>query len=448
MLLTDAERAKAFDLVQAAQVDFIMRFPGVTGRRQPLHVVYGGMHRFTSSTPDKLGHVARTMLETYAPDARALAEVFHLKNSIADEVFARVKYKLETEPVEDYRIDAEDGYGDRPDDEEDDHATKAGREVAKLIATGKSPAFLGLRIKPLSAELAPRALRTLEHFFLALGTNTPPGFLVTLPKVTDPRQIEAVNGALAAIERKLSLPTRALRLEVMIESASGLYDRRGLLTLPTILEAGGDRLFAAHLGAYDYTASMDVAAPMQRLDHPACDHVRQLMKTSFAGTGVFLSDGATTQLPLAPHKGVGLTDAQRAENTTAVHDAWKTHAVNVRRALDQGFFQGWDLHPGQLVPRYAVSFAFFLENRAAMAKRLSNFIAQRGQATAVGTSFDDAATGQGLLNFFLRGWSCGALTQAEVEATGLFLDEIRTRDFGAIVRARRPGSRSDSLDSL
>ena len=346
-------------------------------------------------------------------------------------------HKLETEPIEDYRIDSEDGYGHRSDTEEDEHSTRAGEEVARLVASGKAPPFLGLRIKPLSHELAPRAIRTLERFFLALGTKTPQGFLVTVPKVIDHRQVQSVVGLLDAVERKVSLPPQTLRLEVMLESAPGLYGRAGALTLPTILEAGRGRLFAAHLGAYDYTASMDVTAPMQRLDHPACDHLRQLMKTSFAGTGVFLSDGATTQLPIAPHKGDSVTEPQRAENAAVVHEAWRAHADNIRRALDQGFFQGWDLHPGQLVPRYVVSFAFFLSSRVAMTKRIANFVAQLGQATAVGTSFDDAATGQGLLNFFLRGWSCGAFTTSDVEATGLTIDELRTRDFGAIVRARR-----------
>jgi len=437
MLLTDAEREAAFSLVKAAHSEHIARFPGDGGRRQPLHVVYGGMHLFSAKTPDKLGQIARTMLATYAPRAASLAQVFGLEASLADEVFARVTHKLETEPVEDYRIDSEDGYGHRSDAEEDEHATRAGEEVARLVATGKAPPFLGLRIKPLSAELAPRALRTLEHFLLALGARTPNGFLITLPKVTDRRQVQAMVGVLDGLEHTLSLPPQTLRLEVMIESAPGLFDDDGKLTLATFVEAARGRLFAAHVGAYDYTASMDVAAPMQRLDHPACDQLRQLMKTSFAGTGVFLSDGATTQLPIAPHKGEGLTDAQRAENATVVHDAWRAHAQNIRRALDQGFFQGWDLHPGQLVPRAVVSFAFFIANRAAMTTRLSNFVAQLGQATALGTSFDDAATGQGLLNFFLRGWSCGAFTEAEIHATGLSVDELRTRDFGAIVRARR-----------
>lgn len=430
MVLSDAV---VIDLVKAAQADFTARFPGDRGRRQPLHVVYGGMHLFSAETPAKLAQVASTMLQTYAPTPAELAKVFALDEAIAAEVHARVTRKLATEAVEDYRIDSEDGYGHRSDEEESGHAKQAAEQVAKLVSTGTPPPFLGLRIKPLSVELATRALTTLGIFLTTLGNYTPPGFIITLPKVTDPRQLRALIAALERVESRLSLPQ--LRVEAMIESGPGLYDSKGRLTLPSLIDAAKGRLFAAHVGAYDYTASLDIAAPKQRLDHPACDHLRHLMKTAFAGTGVFLADGATTQLPIAPHK-AATTDAQRAENTTAIHAAWRAHAKNIEHALDQGFFQGWDLHPGQLVPRYVSSYAFFLSQREAMTKRLSNFVAQLGQATAVGTSFDDAATGQGLLNFFLRGWSCGAFTEAELQATGLTLEQLRTRDF-AKLRAMR-----------
>lgn len=437
MLLTDAERAVAFQRVDAAHAQRVTRFPTDAGRRQPLHVVYGGLHLFTHETPAKLGRLAKAQLDAWAPDAAALTEVFAIPPGIASEVHARVAQKLVTQPVEDFRLDAEDGYGHRPDAEEDGHATAAAEAVAALLTSGAAPPFLGLRIKPLSAELAPRALRTLETFFSTLGARTPPGFLVTLPKVTDARQVEALAGALSAIESRLGLAPRTLRLEVMVESAQGLFTPAGHFTLPTFVDAADGRLFAAHLGAYDYTASMDIVASSQRLDHPACDHLRHLLKLAFSGTGVFVSDGATTELPLLPHKGANLTELQRAENRGVVHAAWRAHAKNIRRALDQGFTQGWDLHPGQLVPRYVTSFAFFLEHRAAMTTRLSNFVAQLGQATTVGATFDDAATGQGLLNFFLTGHACGALSDTDVTATGLSLAELATRDFGAIVRARR-----------
>ena len=55
----------------------------------------------------------------------------------------------------------------------------------------------------------------------------------------------------------------------------------------------------------------------------------------------------------------------------------------------------------------------------------------------MGDVFDDAATGQGLLNFFLRGLNAGAITEAEALAmTGLSTDEFRGRSFVRIMRAR------------
>lgn len=424
-------------LVSAAHDDFARRFPVRAARRQPVHVVYGGLHLFSADTPTKLGQLARTQLSTWAADAQTLARVFDVSPSIADEVLTRVREKLSREPIEDLRLDAEDGYGHRSDDEEDAHATQAGTEVAKLVERGGAPPFLGLRVKPFSKALAPRALRTLDRFFDALGPQTPPGFLVTLPKVTDPRQLHALVLALEAIEAKHALAAGTLQIEAMVESGPGLFDEDGRCALPAFVEAAQGRLFAAHVGAYDFTASLGVVASNQRLDHPSLDFLRQLLHVSLAGTGVFLADGATTQLPLAPHKGDALTEAQRTENERIIHGAWRAHADNIRRALDQGFYQGWDLHPGQLVPRYVTTFAFFLEARAAMTKRLEHFVGQLGHATSVGDVFDDAATGQGLLNFFLRGLSCGALTEAEVLATGLSLDEFATRDFGVIMGRRR-----------
>ncbi len=439
---TEQERAHFFAQVNDAHDAFTRRFPGDGGRRQPTHVVYGGMHLFTAETPRKLGQLAQTQLTTFAPDPQRLAEIFELEPTIASEVFAKVNDKLRAEPIEDYRLDSEDGYGHRSDQDEDEHATTAGRQTRRLFREGTPPPFFGLRLKPLSKELAPRALRTLERFLDGLTDGderaVPRGLLITLPKVTSPAQLTALADLLDVIERERRLEPGTFRLEAMIESGPGLLDADGRCSLAAFPRAAKGRLFAAHLGAYDYTASLDVAAPAQSLTHAACDHLRQLMKLAFAGTGVFLSDGATTLLPLAPHKGTPLTSAQHAENERAVHQAWRAHFANVRHALNQGFYQGWDLHPGQLVPRYVATYAFFLEHREAMTKRLANFIAQLGQATSVGTSFDDAATGQGLLNFFLRGASCGAFGARELSATGLTRAELELRDFRAVVRARHP----------
>jgi hypothetical protein len=158
---------------------------------------------------------------------------------------------------------------------------------------------------------------------------------------------------------------------------------------------------------------------------------------AYAGTGIFLSDGATNVMPVGPHKGKTLTPEQEAENRKVVHGAWQLAHRHIRHSLHGGFYQGWDLHPGQLPVRYATCYAFFLESFAQAAERLRNFVEKAAQATLVGDVFDDAATGQGLLNYFLRGLNCGAIDLADVAQTGLTPEEFSLRSFAKILDARR-----------
>jgi len=238
------------------------------------------------------------------------------------------------------------------------------------------------------------------------------------------------------LEDKLDLDHGALRMEIMVETTQSLIDPSGRAMLPRLHEAAGERLVGAHFGTYDYTANCEITAAHQRMGHPACDFAKQLMKIAFAGTGVALSDGATNIMPIAPHKNA-TTDEQKRANRAAVFGAWRLHADDVRRSLMTGFYQGWDLHPAQLPSRYGVVYSFFLDGLPAASERLSNFVQKAAQATLVGDVFDDAATGQGLLNFFLRGLSCGAVTEDEALATGLTLDELRTRSFVKILAGRK-----------
>ncbi len=106
---------------------------------------------------------------------------------------------------------------------------------------------------------------------------------------------------------------------------------------------------------------------------------------------------------------------QRDENRAAVHHAWQLSHRHIRHSLEGGFYQGWDLHPAQIPVRFATCFAFFLEGFAPAAERLRNFIEKAAQATLVGDVFDDAATGQGLLNYFLRALNSGAIDVADLE---------------------------------
>lgn len=414
----------------SAQAVFAARYPGESVKRQPVHVVYGGAHLFKAETTQKLGALARQALATYAPDAVSLAEALGISSELAARVHPRLVAKLEREPVEDLRIDFEDGYGHRSDEEEDGHAREAARQYLRARTEGLLPAFSGLRIKPMSAELGGRALRTLE-LFLSSAVPTAP-MVLTLPKVVSVAQVNVLMRALDVLD-----PQRNVRVEFMVEAAQGLFDAEGRALLPQLHAAAKGRLQAAHFGTYDYTASLDITAAEQRMQHPACDFARSMMKLAFAGTGVFLSDGATTHLPIAPHKGAELSDEQREENRRCVHASWNASADDIRHSLRNGFYQGWDLHPAQLVARFGTVFAFFLENLAPATTRLTNFVNTLGQATLSGEMFDDAATGQGLLNFFLRGLSCGALTDADVAATGLTQAELATRSFAVIARNRR-----------
>jgi citrate lyase beta subunit len=344
--------------------------------------------------------------------------------------------------VEDYRIDFEDGYGNRPDAEEDAEAVRAAREVAKGMHQGSLPPFIGIRIKPFSAELHARSIRTLDLFVTALTRETrglPPGFVVTLPKVTIPEQVRAAAELMAGLERKTRLPPGALKLELMVETPQSILGPGGEVPLRALAAAGAGRCRGAHFGTYDYTASCNITAAHQSMDHPACDFARHVMQVSLAGSGLLLSDGATNVMPVPPHRADahGLTADQIRENHTVVRRAWRLHYDHVRHSLAHAYYQGWDLHPAQLPTRYAAVYAFFLEGLDAAARRLRGFTEKAAQATLLGEVFDDAATGQGLLNFFLRGLSCGALSTEEATRTGLTVEEIKGRSFLKILEGRR-----------
>jgi citrate lyase beta subunit len=432
---------KTLDRVHRAQGRLLRRYPGDSGARQAVHTVYGGAHLFTAETPKKLGELALRALETYAPDAATLSEAIGIRGELAPKVIERVREKLHREAVEDFRIDFEDGYGNRSDDEEDGHATAAAQQVAAGVIAGSLPPFIGIRIKPLTRDLAARSLRTLDVFLTELlgATNgkLPDNFVVTLPKIQTRTDVEALVETFEILEDRLDLEPGTLRVEFMVETTQSIFDPQGRSALPRLARAAGGRLVAAHFGTYDYTANCDITAAHQKMRHPACDFAKHMMKVAFAGTGVMLSDGATNIMPVAPHKGASLTEDQKRENKAAVYSAWRLHADDVRHSLVNGFYQGWDLHPAQLVARYGSVYAFFLDGLAPASERLKNFVQKAAQATLVGDVFDDAATGQGLLNYFLRGIACGAVTEQEALATGLSLEEIRSKSFVKIMAARR-----------
>ncbi len=434
------------DALTRANREFARRYPGESGARQPVHTVYGGGHLFRADTAAKLGVLARRSLEEYAPSPTALAAALDLPDALAEPVHRRVVEKLEREPVEDFRIDFEDGYGVRPDREEDGDVAQAAGEVAAGLAAGTLPPFVGLRVKPLNEELRARSLRTLEIFLTTLTERAgglPPGFVVTLPKITIPAQVARAAATLDALEQQLGLDPGAVPLELMVETPQSILDAEGRCPLLSLVEAGAGRVRGAHFGTYDYTAGLSITAAYQRMGHPVCDFAKSVMQVALAGTGVWLSDGATAILPVPAHRpaeGGTLTTAQEAENRAQVHRAWALHYADVRHSLETGFYQGWDLHPAQLPIRYAAVYAFFLEGLDAAGERLRHFLARAAQATLVGDVFDDAATGQGLLNYFLRAINSGAVREDDAAAmTGLTREDLLSRSFVRILDARRTG---------
>jgi citrate lyase beta subunit len=439
--LSSALLAPILERLAEANREFDSRYAGDSTGRQPVHVVYGGAQRFAFDTAQKFGVLALETIRKYASDARTLAQVTGMDQRIAESIYPLVISKLEREPVEDFRIDFEDGYGSREDGEEDGHARSAAAEVARGLREGTLPPFIGLRIKALTTIPTPRAIRTLDLFLTTVleesGGALPANFVVTLTKVTLAAQVAALDEILLAIEGRFGLSARSTAVELMIETPQALVNRAGVCQIPVWIEAAQGRCRGIHFGPYDYTSSLNITSADQSLAHPACDFARQHMLAAAAGTGVFISDGPTKLLPLPVHRGRQLTAGQQLDNREAVHRGMRAHSDDIRRALRDGIYQGWDLHPAQLPTRYAATYAFFIEGAPSAAKRLRNFLEDARQATLLGNLFDDAASGQGLLNFFLRGHACGALDENAVAATGLTMEDIRGRSFLRILEARR-----------
>jgi len=455
---------------------FTANYPGETGRRQPVHTVYGGAHLFRADTAQRLGQVAERSFAENATDFVVFARAIGLPHAnelpdvlgyatglrqrlkdqpdavreenkaawLAHTIHARVQEKLRREPVEDFRIDFEDGYGNRPDQEEDGHAESAAIEVARGLAAVTLPPFIGIRIKPFNEELRARSMRTLDIFVSTVvaesGGRLPDNFVVTLPKITTPEQVAALADLFDQMEKKIGLAAGTLKMEMMIETTQSIIDGEGRINLPILLQAARGRCTAAHFGTYDYTACCSITAAHQHMMHPACDFAKHMMQVSFAGTGIWLSDGATNIMPVGPHRaaaGIPLTQDQMEENRAVIHRAWKLHYDHVQHSLIGGFYQGWDLHPAQLPTRYAAVYAFFLESLDAASERLRNFVEKAAKATLVGDVFDDAATGQGLLNYFLRAINCGAITKDEaLRLSGLTLEELQSGSFVKILKSR------------
>ncbi|MGW6283231.1 DUF6986 family protein [Kribbella sp. NPDC055071] len=358
-------------------------YPGDRGVRQPVHTVYVPADRYDARTVGDWGAQA---LE--AADRHGLVEVVEQ----ADQVYERVTAKLEREPIEDLRIDFEDGYGARPDDEEDAAAIAAARVLAETVQAGDAPPYNGLRIKSLEAPTRRRGVRTLDLFLRELAkTGIPDGFVITLPKVTSVEQVEAMVVVLAELERAHAVPE--LRFEIQVETPQAILGSDGTALIARMLKAGHPRVTGLHYGTYDYSASLGVAAAYQSMEHPVADHAKDVMQVAAAGTGVFVSDGSTNVLPVGDN----------------VHAAWRLHHRLVRRSLARGIYQGWDMHPAQLPTRFVATYLFYREGLDEALNRLKAYLGQ-GESGYL----DEPATAAALAGFVLRGLDCGAVDPGEI----------------------------------
>lgn len=397
---------------------FARAYPGESTARQPVHTYYIGAHLFEAGLTATLGAGALAALNEYAPTADALARTLGFQDAaLAETIRTRVVEKLKREPIEDLHLDFEDGYGTRPDSDEDGHAQSTAELVARGIGGDALPPFIGIRVKSLSRENHQRSLRTIDLFVTTLvkfAKRVPGNFAIVIPKVTSPAHVTAVVKACAALERKLRLKSGTLRLDLMIETPQSILAPDGSCALRALVAAGQGRIRTAHFGIYDYTALSGITASQQRLRHPVCDFARHMMKVALAQSGVMLSDGSSHLLPVAPR----------------VHEAWKIHFDDVTHSLTNGYYQGWDLHPAQLPTRYAAVYAFYLSALPAATTRLKSFF---DKATKAGAAFDDAATGQALLNFFARALSSGAITLDEAMETGLSEADLEGGSFATLL---------------
>ncbi|MGW5046387.1 DUF6986 family protein [Streptomyces griseoluteus] len=381
-------------LLAPVDAELALRYPGDPGTRQPVHTVYVPGDVFGAGTVREWGDRALAALDEHAPDAGSFAAVLGLDGELAGPVYERVRAKLEREPVEDLRVDFEDGYGHRPDAEEDEDAARAARLLAE-----DAPPYLGVRVKCMEAGVRERGIRTLDVFLTGLmaAGGLPEGLNLTLPKVTYAEQVAAFARVLDAFERTHGLEAGRLGFEIQIETSQAILATDGTATVARMIQAAGGRATGLHYGTFDYSAALGVSAAHQAPDHPAADHAKAVMQVAAAGTGVRVSDGSTNVLPVGP--------------TAQVHDAWRLHHRLTRRALARAYHQGWDMHPGHLPTRYAAVFAFYREGFAKAAARLAAYTARTG-----GDVLDEPATARALSGYLLRGLHCGALDDAEVTA--------------------------------
>lgn len=382
-----ADTRRAVDeILTSVDRDLDRLFPGDRQAAQPAHTVYVSAADVDEQTPQRWGEKATAI----AHDATAV-----LADLAPADVRGIVLDRLTSNPIEDLRIDLEDGYGWRPDVTEDADARRAGRVLAAWVADRPhAPRMAGVRAKGLGAAERSRGLRTLELVLDAAG-GVPDGFVFTVPKLRDARQVDAVNLICAEFERVHGIAEGSLRFELQVEIPQAVLGPDGRATVADALHRGAPRVSGLHYGTYDYSAACGIVSAQQSLAHPVADHAKAVMQAAAAQTGVWISDGSTQVMPTG--------DADQVAAALTRH-----HAL-VLRSLERGYYQGWDMHPGHLVTRWLAVTGFFRSAMPTAAARLQGYFERRS-----GDVVDEPATAMSLALVVARGLAAGAFTSDEV----------------------------------
>lgn len=342
---------------------------------QPFHTCYVAADRVRRNEARRWGDQALALLNEHAPNSSTLATA--LGRAVTTQTWDDLHRLLKMQPVHDLRVDFEDGYAGRSESDED-----AAVDAAVAALAVAPPPSYGLRVKPLEAATAQRCARTLDRWMTGLTMYGLPAGIVTLPKIQTPQQVAVAVELLEAIEARTGLSPAALELQV--ETAAAIVDAEGHVAVPLLLTAGRGRVTGLHFGTYDYTAGLGLSPQEQSLDAPGADAAKDLMQMSAAGRGVAVCDGSTNRLPVGAR--------------TQVHEAWALHGRLVERAAARGLWQGWDLHPGQLISRWTTLSGFFRARLPEVQARLDG--------TSTGTT-EEPATYRMLTAFAQRAQALG-----------------------------------------
>ena len=381
-------RRSVEELLAPVDDDLAAHYPGDRTDPQPVHTVYVSAADVDEQTPQSWGDEALRIADAASGVFGELAD---------DDVVGIVLERLRTNPIEDLRIDLEDGYGWRPDATENADARRAGETLAAWTRQRPhAPRSAGVRAKGLGVVERSRGLRTLELVLDGAG-GIPDGFVFTVPKLRDVRQVDAVNLLCAEFERVHGVPAGSLRYELQIEIPQAILGSDGRATVAEAVHRGAPRLSGLHYGTYDYSAACGIVSAQQSLAHPVADHAKNVMQAAAAQTGVWLSDGSTQVMPTGD-------DAQVAA-------ALLRHHSLVLRSLERGYYQGWDMHPGHLITRWAAVTGFFRSAMPTAVNRLQSYFERSG-----GDVVDEPATAMSLALVVGRGLAAGAFTEDEVTA--------------------------------